>query len=187
MIGFSINFINSGCDVGKVKILLEDSKEVHFTLSNKPFVKCLIDREDFDRFVRGTKCWYVHKTNREGCDYYIRMNCPEEKIQKHLHRELLGLGRFSPACVVDHDNHCGVDNRRFNLIECDQRKNAQNMRSGINNVVYRGVSISQVRRQRKGWVRITWQAYFFKEGNSTYIANHRDIDKVKKKIDEFLN
>lgn len=101
---------------------------IEFRLSNKPEYLFKIDRDDFNKHIRGTSHWYVHREKRAKVDrpYIRRTDNSNNGKNYHLHREILGLGDYHIDCVVDHINRDTRDNRKKNLMVVTHRKNIAN-------------------------------------------------------------
>ena len=105
----------------------------------------LVDGEDYNRLNQWK--WYANKI---GNTYYA-MRSQWLKTKKYylfilMHQQIVG-GKKEKE--IDHINHNGLDNRRFNLRFCSHTQNLQNSISKKGTSKYKGVSWHT---KRKHWV-----------------------------------
>jgi len=176
------------------EIIRQDETTIWFTLSNKPQYECVIDAEDYYKHVHGTTSWYIHKSKQTpGATPYIRRALGDRHA--HLHREVLGLGKWSNDSVVDHDNCIGYDCRKSNLVHTNTHGNNQKLRR--HGRVRRALGIlsksiipeddmflncSVTSRVRGPNNRVQYQAYNGKE----FVTTATSIDQLRARIIEKL-
>lgn len=90
-----------------------------------------------------------------------------------MHRVILSAPK---GVFVDHDNHDGLDNRRFNLRPCNNAQNMMNrVKSSGKTSVFKGVSWHR-RAQR-------WCAAIQKEGKTVHLGSYTDETKAAMQYD----
>ena len=91
-----------------------------------------VDKEDYPDLIGYN--WTVLRGDRSL--YAVRRRKNGKVVL--MHRELMKPGR---GMVVDHINHRGLDNRRFNLRVCSSRQNSMNRRGKLGSrSKYKGLS-----------------------------------------------
>lgn len=110
----------------------------------------LVDDEDYNEVIKHS--WYAHKV--KGI-WYAR-----SRLKEKYGGDLLHLHRFimkAPSNkVVDHEDHNGLNNQKYNLRVCTQAQNCQNQSPQTGRTSkYKGV----------GWRKDTsiWRAYIKKD------------------------
>lgn len=91
-----------------------------------------LNKEDFNKFVRGRGCWYIQRDVTSK--YYLQIRTRskifnESKLSRLIAREAgLKFGKYrytKKAKVIDHRNHNTLDNRRMNLGVMDMVENSK--------------------------------------------------------------
>lgn len=140
-------------------------------LSNGDSVK--IDDEDYN-IVIGYK-WHLKTSGKNKYAYRnIEIDLGNGKIKKttqKIHRLILNLN--DPKIMVDHINHDGLDNRRFNLRLVSASQNHMNRKKLEGTASkYKGVSYDKRRN--------TWYAYIKINGKAKRIGTFiKEIDAAK--------
>lgn len=105
----------------------------------------IVDADQFD-FLSKMQ-WHISN--------YCYASTPTEGGRIYMHRMVM---RATEDCVVDHINHCGLDNRKSNLRLCSQKQNVGNSRKiftakpdRVTSSRYKGVSFRSD--------RMRWTAY----------------------------
>lgn len=111
----------------------------------------LIDDDDYSLVSKYTWCCHKFPKKNVSNTYYaatnIRINGKYKTI--HMHRLITNV---LPGMEIDHKNHNGLDNRRFNLLICTKSENAFNRRKQYGkSSKYLGVSRHQCGK---------WSAYY---------------------------
>jgi hypothetical protein len=97
----------------------------------------LIDDDDFER-VDAFKDWYAVWNPHARTFYAVRHG--ENTSHIFMHRFILGATR---GTKVDHGDHNGLNNRRYNIRLCTSSQNAANDRTPKNNSTgYKGVTLA---------------------------------------------
>lgn len=122
---------NRGTRKGNIYYLIDDDTiEIEIENNNNEKVRCIIDKEDFDKvkvcnwkFRRDCQTFYACNS-RNGMIHRLIMNCPDDM-------------------KVDHINGNGLDNRKSNLKIVTDKQNSHNFhhsrgRTGILGVVFEG-------------------------------------------------
>ena len=161
--------------------IIEINKDiVSFTLSNKPHLTCMMNLKDFKQFMEGCESWYIHESsyNRR----YIRRSRKGKPCHYHLHREIMGVGAYTRQTTIDHINGNGLDNRRINLEIVSASENTRRGRYGKSQAGehYRGILINYL-PSRNGF-----QAYDSLHCKNKYVAFATTKEKIKKKIDNYI-
>lgn len=96
----------------------------------------LVDGKNFERINKYK--WYARKGNST---FYAVRNIGKWPYQNliWMHRQILKLTKGNRN-QVDHRNHCGLDNREYNLRPCTHSQNAQNRKQQNKTSTYKGVS-----------------------------------------------
>lgn len=119
----------------------------------------VVDDEDLP-FVNRRK-WFAHRTPKPGGDvWYATRSARPPEVPKatmvYMHRELMG----NPTGLqVDHENGCGLDNRRSNLRVATHGQNCHNQRKTRGVSKYKGVTFCN-----NPYLRLRWEAKLNKEG-----------------------
>jgi len=162
-------------------IIKEKDGTIYFSLSNRPEFVCKILKKDYDNFIVGTRCWYIHDASNAST-LYIRKNnySGEGRTHIHLHRMIMEVGSFSHENVIDHVNKYGLDNTRGNLRKTDHVGNMQN-RSLIAKHSYKKITINKVffGENKK------YTSYRARD-RSEYLFCAPNVEKLKRKIDLYL-
>jgi len=114
-------------------------KKIHLTQDKVAFV----DDADFE--VINQYKWYAQK---DGSTYYARRDfriSKTEKVSVSMHQCLIGIVKER---IIDHRNHNGLDNQRFNLRHITNAQNLWNRRKKGRGVRYRS--------NRKKWESSIW-------------------------------
>lgn len=146
-----------------------------FSLSNKPEFVFYCDIESLE--ILKDKSFYVHISKKKNPKIYIRSN--KNGKQLHFHREILGLGPFSPDCLADHIDRNTFNNRKYNLRKTDYYGNRINTADCDNSYRF------GVQGLRANWVstRKIFQIYFLKK----YLGSARTFEKLQDKINHIKN
>lgn len=86
--------------------------------------KALVDDEDYEKLSKYS--WCVRK-GRNGVFYAVRYAKENYSKAIFMHREILDVN--DPQVVVDHIDHDGLNNRRFNIREATIQENSRNKRA----------------------------------------------------------
>lgn len=99
----------------------------------------LVDGKNYQRLNKHK--WYADQQNNTFYAARKKHNSTTKKTKLiYMHRDILGLPQYGKK-IVDHKNHCGLDNRETNIRGCTYQQNGQNRRPGIRNKSgYKGVS-----------------------------------------------
>ena len=129
--------------------ILADYAIVYVTYKNK-LLECLVDLEDLERVKKFT--WYGRYSESADTYYvYTYIYYPKRRYL-HLHRYLLRVSKenFLKVCV-DHIDHNGLNNRRYNLVKKTKQENHYNLRrlNPRNTSGYRGVSFD---KSKNRWI-----------------------------------
>jgi len=162
--------------MAKPEILKIKKGVIYFTLSNKSDLVCKINTDDFEKFLKGSLRWYIHKSKTHN-SYYIRRNNYPKHNHVHLHREILGLGDHHGESVVDHKDRNGLNNIKNNLKHTNHIGNMQN-RARPAKRKYKGISITKV--VKNGVV-----SYRARDGVK-YFCHGTTLKKLKERISEKL-
>jgi hypothetical protein len=151
---------------------------VKFSLSNKPDRECIMDLDDYAKFVNGSNRWYIHQSKKQksGCAY-IR----SEGGKYHLHREVMKAGKFTVQNIVDHINGNGLDCRKSNLRKTDASGNLTNRKCYTSKFYKKhGLAPDDFYQCNVAYLkdRGCYQAYFKK----TYVAMAKTIPELQAKI-----
>jgi hypothetical protein len=122
----------------------------------------LVDDEDFE-YLNQFK-WYPHK-DISNTIYVVRNTPMVNRKRKHIrmHREILGV--TDPKTYVDHIDHNGLNNQKYNLRKVTPFQNSWNSTSKKGGTsIYLGVSL-----HRKN----CWRAFIMKNGKSFYLGIHK--------------
>lgn len=109
-----------------------------------------VDDEDYQYLTRWR--WHIsqskqgfyamrHETNLDGSQYHVSM-----------HRVIMGV--YDPLIEVDHIDHNGMNNQKYNLRNCDGDENRRNRRKGAGaSSKYMGVHV-RVRKRKVGVYKV---------------------------------
>ena len=107
----------------------------------------LIDDEDYE--LVSVHKWHAWKTKRSRT-YYARSNIRSENGNYtviYMHRLITGV--VNQSIEIDHDDHDGLNNRRYNLKTANREQNCRNVRKHLGCLSeYKGVSWHN---QSKSW------------------------------------
>lgn len=101
----------------------------------------LVDDEDYERINQFKWYSYLHRNT-----YYAARTIfiDGKKIKQRMHWDILGLK------MIDHEDHNGLNNQKYNLRSCTNQQNCMNSGSSKKSTsLYKGVSWSN---ERKKWV-----------------------------------
>jgi hypothetical protein len=142
----------------------------------------IVDDEDYNKLIqfkwsarRDSKSgtWYALHTYREGNGWKTIL----------MHRKIVNA---SDGMDVDHENHNGLDNRKFNLRVCKHRYNCRNRRIQSNNTSdVAGVSWHKRDKKWMVYVRIDGKLKHFGYYSNLDEAIHVRHDAEKKYFGEF--
>jgi len=106
----------------------------------------IVDAADY-RWLMTFKWCAVRAT--DGSGYYARARLRDSPENVKMHRIIKGADDDEH---VDHENHCGIDNRRKNLRNANCRQNSGNRRTRRDSSTgYKGVTPAT----RPGWYRVS--------------------------------
>lgn len=160
-----------------------------------------VDDVDYD-FLMQWK-WCVHRNKRNKTFYVIRtIRIKKKSIRIGMHRLLMGLNDGDKR-IVDHIDHNGLNNQKYNLRICTNKQNIQNKSSAKgSSSSYLGVQHKKIKRKNKKGELIIYNYYvtqlndgkdrsFFKQFPFTpegEIAAAKAYDEAAKKhYGEFAN
>ncbi len=134
----------------------------------------LVDDEDYGELSK----FKWHAVRSHGTFYAYRRARKGERSNTNqiaMHRQILGI--IGEPFITDHENHNGVDNRRFNIRKCTPGQNMQNKSAHKNGTSkYKGVHKSRKSNR--------WTASIQDNGNHIHIGTY-DTEKVAaKRYDE---
>jgi len=148
-------------------------KEIKLT---KGYV-ALVDDEEFARCMVGTK-WYARVDKcKDGSvtSVYARRSihtADGTPTKQLLHRFILGI--INPKAKVDHEDHNGLNNQRYNLRLANDEENTRNQRMRSDNTSgVKGVS----------WFQSKWRARITVDGKSKFLGNFSDKEDAKHAYD----
>ena len=125
----------------------------------------LVDTEDYE----GLNKWKWYALKGVSTWYAVR-NIPigDKQGSLRMHRLILGTRK---GMDTDHENHNGLDNRKYNIRICSRSENQQNRRPASGNASrFKGVA-----RNGTGW-----QAYIKKDQKKMHLGTYRsEIDAAK--------
>lgn len=105
----------------------------------------LVDDEDYDELMKYK--WCAVK-GRDGRTYYATHRCKDSNLDL-IHRFIL---RPNIGELIDHEDHNGLNNQRYNIHACDHKHNSQNQvparKRNNTSSVYKGVAYD---RNRDNW------------------------------------
>jgi len=136
----------------------------------------LVDDEDFE-YINQWK-WFADKYKH---GYYAGRNdyTTSPKTNISMHRQILGI--TDSKILVDHANHNGLNNQRYNIRVANKSQNAVNTYSQKNSTSkYLGVCWKE--RDRKWVAQITkdykkiWIGYFEKEIDAAIAYNKKALE-----------
>lgn len=145
----------------------------------------LVDGKDYERLNRYK--WYAYKaknTYYAGRNEYKKVVPNRKQIIIPMHRDILGL-KTGDGKYTDHINHCGLDNREYNIRICTNQQNCQNQKISNHTSKYKGVS----------WHKQKWQAQICYSRKCIYLGLfNNEIEaakiydkKAKELFGEFAN
>jgi len=151
---------------------------VQFAMKTIPLTQgkvAIVDDEDFDRVSQ--KKWYAqHNKNT----FYAMTRNGKNGGHELMHRRIMNPPK---GLEVDHINHDGLDNRRFNLRICTREQNARNsIRKKTNTSGFTGVSLSKRETKRKGVP--VWESYIRYKGKRIFLGFCLDKNAAK---ESYLN
>lgn len=128
----------------------------------------LVDDEDY-ALVFATK-WHVLRNVKRNTVYAVGRPCDGKGPKVLMHRFILGV--TDKSVQVDHENQCGVDNRRSNLRKATQAQNEHNSCSHKDGTSkYKGVSLHRSSGRWRVKIRNTQVGYFTTEGEAARAYN----------------
>jgi len=125
----------------------------------------IVDLADYEKLIR-------HKWSVKIAPVYaVRI---EKGKPIYMHNEIM---QPPPGFVVDHQNHCGLDNSRANLRLATRAQNNCNRRKkqGCSSK-YKGVSYRKKKRK--------WEAYICYKGVDKYLGNFDNEEDAARAYDE---
>lgn len=105
-------------------IIKNDYAIILYTSKTFGNFEILIDTEDIGKIKK--YYWGVKADGNNKTKFYVQSTYKGKRI--HLHRYILGLGKFTSDTCVDHINGNPLDNRKQNLRVCTQKENSQNLK-----------------------------------------------------------
>ena len=97
----------------------------------------LVDDEDYDRVVAQGK-WSAVRGRNDTWYAQRRPRANGKRKPVYMYRFILGI--TDPTIEVDHEDHDGLNNRRYNLRSCSRRQNSWNMgKQATNSSGFKGV------------------------------------------------
>ena len=138
----------------------------------------LVDDEDFER-VNQHK-WQAHIDRKEETIYNVYATCNmwfdgKRKTRTRMHRFIIGV--TDSKIKVDHKDHNGLNNQKYNLRKATNQQNQANSRLPRTNTSgFKGVN--RVGRLNK------WQVNIQEHGQQKYIGLFRDKVKAAKAYDK---
>lgn len=128
----------------------------------------LISTEDLPRVSSIAGSWYVLDVGgKRGKKIYAGTNIGGVTVYLH---QVIAMN--PPKTVVDHINHCTLDNRRENLRTVSYAKNGQNRKGAQRNNVNSGRR--NVYRSRSG----NWFVRLVKDGNIIHCGTYSTIEQA---------
>lgn len=128
----------------------------------------LISTEDLERVSAINGRWYALDVGgRRGEKIYAGTNIGGVTI--YLHQI---IAKNPPRTVVDHFNHCTLDNRRENLVVVSYAENGQNRRSAQKNNKNSGYR--NVYRNQSG----NWFVRLVKNGKIIHVGTFQDVEEA---------
>lgn len=150
---------------------------------NKAFA--MVDDEDYDYLMQWK--WYVLK-NKYAARGQWDIATRNMKIIL-MHRAILKL--TDPKIFVDHKNHNGFDNQKFNIRACTNAENLRNRKSSGKSSKYLGVHFVKFKGRHKTkigeeMIPITgcWVAQIQSEKQTKYLGRFRDEISAAKAYNE---
>ena len=119
----------------------------------------LVDDEDYDWLMTWKWC-----ACKDRSTFYARTSIREYGFQHSMQMHRL-LMMFPFDLLIDHADHNGLNNQKYNLSIVTTRKNLQN-RSKPGTSQYPGVCWSKSNKK--------WQADIFISGKKTYLGQYHD-------------
>lgn len=137
----------------------------------------LVDNADYTRCMQGPK-WYAnvvrYKDGSVRKVYAVRSLPSPDRGWQYMHRFILGA--VDTRVEVDHKDHNGLNNQRYNLRLATHSQNMHNQRlSKANTSGYKGVCWSK--RREKWLVRISV------EGSTKHIGSFASKEDAKRAYD----
>lgn len=118
-------------------------------------LKALVDDDDYEKINQ--RKWHAVKgysTTYAACCVYMgggRRNRKHKNIL--MHREILGVD--DKTVLVDHEDHNGLNNQKYNIRKCTKAQNQKNKRSEINSTSqYLGVDFQPERNRWRARIRV---------------------------------
>ena len=143
----------------------------------------IVDDEDFEKL--NVHKWHLQKS--ANFYYYAvrRKNIRGKEIAIYMHREILGL-RPTDNQVVDHIDHEGLNNRRFNIRICTNQENRMNSKHNKNSLSkFKGVSWHKHRRKWYASIKVNGRSQHLGSFDSEIEAAKVYDSKAKKLCGEF--
>ncbi len=140
----------------------------------------LVDEKDYEMLAKNN--WYAQKVKHTH--YAVRRTSQKLGKQKRIgmHRQILNAPK---GYMIDHKNHCGLDNRRTNIRLCTNVQNQQNRNPNKTaSSQYKGVH-RQIGKIYKG-KRYSgkWCARIGNNGKRIYLGLFNDEIKAAKAYDK---
>lgn len=124
----------------------------------------LVDGKDYERLAK-----YKWHANKIGKTYYAFNGRGRKQVS--MHRLILGLTK-GDGKLTDHQNHCGLDNRKCNIRICTHSENQHNLKSRKGSSKYKGVC--WYKRRKK------WYAYIHLGNKSIHLGSfYKEIDAAR--------
>lgn len=110
-----------------------------------------VDDEDFE-WLNQWK-WYANEDKTANTFYVMRSSYTNGAKQNIImHRLILGL--TDSTTLVDHDDHDGLNNQRYNIRICTHAQNQRNARRKIGAAGYRGVYIVKYNGKFRAQIKV---------------------------------
>lgn len=119
----------------------------------------LLDDEDYDSISKYK--WYVIKNKNT---FYAQRN--EKKTVIKMHRQIL---KIRNSYLVDHKDHNGLNNQKYNLRECTTKQN------NMNKLPYGKINISgvDIRNNKNG---NSYRVRIVVNGKRIYLGTYKTLD-----------
>lgn len=123
-------------------------KEIELTQG----LKTLVDDEDYDWLTDGYVSWHIQRDKHTN--YAYGSHGRKKRFKMHIEIIKRYYKEYNSNCQIDHKDHNGLNNQKYNLRICDKDQNRRNARPDYNGTSkFKGVSL--------GTNSSKWQCFIF--------------------------